>query len=60
MVRNRVKRRLRAIMADALGGLPQGSHVVVRALPDAAGASFGELRNDVTQALARAAVRTYA
>lgn len=60
VVRNRVKRRLRAIMADALSGLPSGSHVVVRALPDAAGASFGDLKADVQSSLARAAARVRA
>lgn len=54
VVRNLVKRRLRAVMADALATIPQGSHVVVRALPAAADASFGELRGDVLGALARA------
>lgn len=47
VVRNRVKRRLRAIMTDVLGTLPEGTKVVVRALPASATASFGELDADV-------------
>ena len=43
MVRNRVKRRLRAIVAADLPSLPAGARVVVRALPAAATASFSEL-----------------
>lgn len=54
VVRNLVKRRLRAVMAESLATLPEGSHVVVRALPNAADASFAELRADVLSAMARA------
>ncbi len=57
VARNLVKRRLRAVMADALTTLPAGSHVVVRALPDAATSSFQELRSDVLNSLGRAATR---
>ena len=42
VTRNRVKRRLRAIAAEHLGGLP-GADIVVRAQPAAAGASYAEL-----------------
>jgi ribonuclease P protein component len=51
VIRNRVKRRLRAIMSDLLPHLPAGTQVVVRALPDSASATFDELRTDVTSAL---------
>lgn len=54
VVRNRVKRRLRAIMAEALPTLPHGHAVVVRAQPPAASASFAALRSDLTDALSRA------
>ena len=54
MIRNRVKRRLRAIMADAVQTLPHGSRVVVRALPAAATATFGELEADVRGAMGQA------
>ena len=60
VVRNLVKRRLRAVMADALATLPPGSRGVGRALPAAADASFAELRADVTGALARAEARAAA
>ena len=43
VVRNRTKRRLRAIVAQRLEGLPDGLDVVVRANPPAAGASSAEL-----------------
>ncbi len=51
MVRNRVKRRLRAIMADVVGTLPAGSRVVVRALPASATATYGALGADVRGAV---------
>lgn len=54
VVRNRVTRRLRAIMADELVELPLGSRVVIRALPDAAAASFAQLRDDVAGGIRRA------
>jgi len=57
VVRNRVKRRLRAIMADALSTLPSGTKVVVRALPPAAVATFGELDADVRGAVGQALVK---
>mgnify|MGYP005811846825 CR=1 FL=1 len=60
VVRNRVKRRLRAIMADALPTLPAGSAVVVRALPPAADASFGELTADLNSAVGQALAKVSA
>ena len=54
VVRNLVKRRLRAVMSDALTTVPVGSHVVVRALPAAADVSSSQLRTDVLGAMARA------
>lgn len=53
MIRNRVKRRLRAILAEVLPTLPAGTRVVVRALPPAASASFEELRSLVADGVAR-------
>lgn len=53
VVRNRVKRRLRHIARDRIGLLPQGSALVVRAKPLAAGASFAGLSADLDRALAR-------
>lgn len=47
VVRNRTKRRLRSVLADALDTLPDGVDVVVRANPGAALASQGELSTTV-------------
>ncbi len=58
MVRNRVKRRLRAIMSTRLDALPDGAIVVVRALPPAADASYAELESDVAGALRHAMSKT--
>lgn len=55
VIRNRVKRRLRAIMRDVLPTLPPGTSVVVRALPRSAEVDFQRLRADVTDALGSAA-----
>ena len=53
VLRNRVHRRLRALMAAQLPGLPAGSLTVVRALPPSASSSFAELEADVHGALQR-------
>jgi ribonuclease P protein component len=57
VVRNRVKRRLRAILSGRLSSLPDGAAVVVRALPPAATASFDDLARDVDLALSQAAAK---
>lgn len=57
VVRNRVTRRFRAIMADELNHVPRGSRVVLRALPAAASASFAELKSDVSGGVGRALAR---
>ncbi|WP_371744564.1 ribonuclease P protein component [Georgenia sp. TF02-10] len=56
--RNQVKRRLRAVLAARVVALPAGARVVVRALPDAAGATFQQLASDVDAALAAARRRS--
>lgn len=56
VVRNRVKRRLRHLIAPHLESLPRGTRVVVRALPPAAEASSDQLRTDLGKALAKAGV----
>ena len=56
VVRNRVKRRLRHLVAQRLDGLPSGSRLVVRALPPAATSTSQELGEDLDAAL-RGAVR---
>lgn len=53
VVRHAVSRRLRAQLADRLSALPDGSAVVVRALPSSATASSRELGRDLDTALAR-------
>jgi ribonuclease P protein component len=53
VVRNTVRRRLKAVCAESLTSLPSGSDIVIRALPSSAGVSFAELRDEVTKSLAR-------
>ena len=57
VVRNRVKRRLRHLIRERLGGLPAGSDLVVRALPGAASRSYWQLAADLDGALAAARAR---
>lgn len=52
VIRHRVSRRLREAIRPLVTDLPAGSRVVVRALPEAAGASVGELREQLASALA--------
>lgn len=53
VVRNRVQRRLRHLVRAHLAALPDSSVLVVRALPDAAGASSGQLGDDLVRCLQR-------
>ena len=53
VVRNTVRRRLKAVCAEALQRVPEGTDVVIRALPASATASFAELRADVDRCLSR-------
>ena len=53
VVRNQVKRRLRALARERLGLLPAGAQVVVRANPEAAAASSVELGRELDRALER-------
>jgi ribonuclease P protein component len=53
VVRNRTKRRLRAIAATRLSGIPDGYDVVVRANPAAAKATYAELDDALTRQLAK-------
>lgn len=57
VVRNRVKRRLRHLVASRLDRLPAGTCLVVRALPAAADASSAELESDLDAALESASQR---
>ncbi|BBG05624.1 hypothetical protein PSA01_29040 [Pseudonocardia saturnea] len=51
VVRHRVTRRLRHLVADRLGTLPAGTALVVRALPPAGTATSAELGADLDSAL---------
>ena len=53
VVRNTVRRRLKAVCAGALDSVRPGSEIVIRALPRAATADFTDLRDDVVRCLAR-------
>jgi ribonuclease P protein component len=57
VVRHRVSRRLRAQLAGRLDRLPSGSGTVVRALPEAAGATSATLGRGLDLALDRLAAR---
>ena len=57
VVRHRVARRLRHLLADRLVGLPAGSRLVVRAAPAAGTATSAELAHDLDAALARLSPR---
>lgn len=56
VVRNRVKRRLRHLMRERMEQLPQGSRLVIRALPRAAAGSYSNLATDLDKALTRSGV----
>jgi len=53
VTRNRVKRRLRHLMRERITSLPGGSLLVVRALPDSAAASYGDLTVELDRCLGR-------
>ncbi|HVW43760.1 MAG TPA: ribonuclease P protein component [Amycolatopsis sp.] len=53
VVRHRVTRRLRHLVVDRLGTVPDGSSLVIRALPPAAEATSAELAADLDAALRR-------
>ena len=55
VVRNTVRRRLKAVCAEALPQVRAGADVIIRALPTAASADFAELRADVVRCLDRRA-----
>ncbi|MFG2056332.1 ribonuclease P protein component [Micromonospora sp. NPDC048930] len=54
VVRNKVRRRLRHLVRERLADLPAGSTLVVRALPQAAEASYARLGADLDAAVAAA------
>lgn len=53
VVRNSVRRRLKAVCAEAITRVPEGTDVVIRALPASATASYAELSADVNRCLGR-------
>ncbi len=55
VVRNTVRRRLKAVCAAALPEVRPGTDVVIRALPSAATVEFGVLRDEVVRCLRRRA-----
>ncbi|MGH8970268.1 MAG: ribonuclease P protein component [Actinomycetes bacterium] len=57
VARNRVRRRLRHLMAERLVLLPERSRLVVRARPGAASAGFPELERALDAALRASGVR---
>jgi len=54
VVRNRVKRRVRAVCAEATPSIPAGSAVVVRMLPAATEVDWDTLREQLTTSIRRA------
>jgi ribonuclease P protein component len=55
VTRNLVRRRLKAVCAEALSNVRPGADVVIRALPSSATADFATLRDDVVRCLKRRA-----
>jgi len=55
VVRNTVRRRLKAICAEALADVRPGADVVIRVLPSAASADYSDLRTEVVRCLERKA-----
>lgn len=55
VVRNTVRRRLKAVCAEALPEVGSGRDIVIRALPSAASADFSQLRDEVVRCLTRKA-----
>jgi ribonuclease P protein component len=58
VVRHRVSRKLRHLVAPRLAALPADARLVVRALPPAAGATSAELADDLDSGL-RSALRKF-
>jgi ribonuclease P protein component len=53
VVRNRVRRRMKAASFDLLPGVPAGTEIVFRALPASVGASWPELVAELSNALVK-------
>lgn len=52
VVRNTVRRRLKAASFSALTGTTEGTNIVIRALPRAATATYAELAAEIDRAIA--------
>ena len=57
VVRNRVRRRLRAVVVEQVDVVPPGTDLVLRALPPAQQASYGLLRDEYVSAMSSAVRR---
>ena len=55
VVRHKVTRQLRHAIIPLIGSFPAGSHVVVRALPEASQATFSQLSENLKFALSKLA-----
>ncbi|MFD2675076.1 ribonuclease P protein component [Gulosibacter bifidus] len=55
VVRNRMRRRLKAICFEALPLLPTGLSIVIRVFPESASIPYAQLRAEVRAALVKAA-----
>lgn len=55
VTRNTIRRRLKAVCAEALPSIRGGASIVIRALPSAATADYATLRADVERCLQRKA-----
>ncbi|MCP2033013.1 ribonuclease P protein component [Okibacterium sp. HSC-33S16] len=57
VMRNRIRRRLKAIAHDLAPEIPLGSEIVFRALPPAAVAVFSDLKAELTHSTTKLAGR---
>lgn len=55
VTRNTIRRRLKAVCAEALPSVRGGASIVIRALPSAATVDYATLRADVVRCLERKA-----
>jgi ribonuclease P protein component len=55
VTRNTIRRRLKAVCAEALPSIRGGASIVIRVLPSAAAADYATLRADVVRCLERKA-----
>ncbi len=58
VIRNRVRRRLKAIASSLLDSLPPGSDLVVRALPASAQASWVTLNTEISDVVNKGMARS--